>query len=464
MIYVGDVDHDNEKWKLFTYNDNDCKAFYKNHLNNINININNIYADYDINKQYLNFKESMIFSNEVIYSQLKKKKWSFIDIRDNKFYDVFDITMSYNETLLIYFWCNKEDPFIMTQFFYSMDFFYIFYPLKKEIVQISRAESGHSMFYSRLLNDIKKYNFNKNNIEIKNNILFFGFLNNINHNIWNEISGLYYFLENKNYHDNIDSIIIGPYDFFNIEIYLKNNFKFKIIKFEDIYGNLNHNISNIDLNYYPVFLYSFYIDKNIKYIFDEISNNHLNQINNNIKINNIIEISLALRTNRRILLNLKDFYIKLIKELFNHFNNYNLKINFVGDFININKESETYKNQNNIINDIINNLGHLNNIILNNFIGYNFYEIKNNIINSHLMFGPIGVSCLTVLSHIYNKKLIYHGPISMYQHHGIDNILGNNDTELIPPEYIINSVGDSYEINIDLTIEYIKQKLEQIIK
>jgi hypothetical protein len=463
MIYVGDVDHDNEKWKLFTYNDNDCKVFYKNHLNNININ--NIYGDYDNNKEHINFKESMIFSNEVVYSQLKKNKWSFIDIRDNKFYDVFNITMSYNETPLIYFWCKKEDPFIMTQFFFLMDFFYIFYPLKKEIVQISRAAAGHNMFYSRLLNDIKKYDFNKNNIEIKNNILFYGFLYNFTHNLWNEISGLYYFLENKEYHDNIDSIMIGPYDFFNIEIYLKNNFNFKIIKFEDIYGKLNHNISNIDLNYYPVFLNSFYIDKKIKNIFDEISNNYLSKIENNIKTNNIIEISLALRTNSRILLNLKDFFIKLIKELINHFNNYNLKINFVGDCINVSKDSDVYKIQNNIVNDIILNLGYLNNnIILNNLIGYNFYEIKNNIINSTLMISPLGTNCLNNLSHIYNNELIYYCPKSMYQYIDIDRVLGNNETETIPVENITNSVGDSFEININLTIEYIKQKLEKIIK
>ena len=464
MIYVGDVDHDNEKWKLFTYNDNDCKAFYKNHLNNININIHNIYGDYDNIKNDINFKESMIFCNEVIYSQLKKNKWSFIDIRDDKLYDVFNVTMSFNETLLIYFWCKKEDPFVIAQFFY-MDFFYIFYPLKKEIIQISKAAAGHNMFINLLLNYIKNNNFNKNNIEIKNNILCYGFLNNFTHNLWNEISGLYYFLENKEYHDNIESIMIGPYDFFNIEIYLKNHFNFKIIKFEDIYGKLNNIMKQVDCNYYPVCLNSFYIDKNIRYIFDEISNNYLNQINNNIKINNIIEISLGFRTNSRVLINLKDFFIKLIKELFNHFNNYNLKINFVGDCMNISKDSDTYKNQNNIVNDIIYNLGDLkNNIILNNLIGYNFYEIKNNIINSTLMISPLGTNCLNNLSHIYNNELIYYCPKSMYGHIAIDKTLGNNKTETIPIEYITNSIGDSFEINIDLTINYIKKKLEEIIK
>jgi hypothetical protein len=452
---VENLNINNENWKLYSIsNDDSLRYFQTSNKNNINEN------DLHLPHATINNCDYINLSNKIIYSILNDEKIQFLNIYDNLFYDVYNIVFYYKDAPIIFYYCNKDDPYVLIQTSSYMDFVYIFYINKKEGFTISNSTSGFQYY----LNEIKYVLTNFNMIlhtEIKfNKFLFFGFNNNIGHYLWNEISGLFYFLNNKEYHNKIDGIVIGQYDFFNIESYLKNNYNFNIIKFNELFNSNACYNSIINLNnIFPVFLNSFYIDKEVRHIIDFNMNDH--EIYEEQK--NILEISIDIRTNRRYLMNQVFFYTKIIKNIVHDYENYTIKINFLGCFETknyiINDKNEEYIEQNEIVNNIINHFKKDKNIYFKNFIGKNILYTKNNVINSKLFIHSFGTSVSNLLNWIYNIKTICFGPFEAYDWTTIQyTVLQNYNTIIIPKEYILTNNGlNLLNDNKHCNPEFIKQ-------
>ena len=287
---------------------------------------------------------------------------------------------------------------------------------------------------------------------------------NLGHHLWNEISGLYYFLQNNEYHNKIDGIIIGPYDSFNIESTLKQKYNFEILKFTDIFQECRYSGFKNLTNIFPIVLNSFYIDKNVKNLLD-------NTINDNCTINddkeNILEISIDIRTYRRYLINQDIFYTKLIQKLADQYKEYNLKINFLGCFqTNTNTIDKTtheeYIEQTKIVNNIIQNFKKNKNLTFKNLLGEYFLNIKNKTIKSKIFIATFGTSVSNLMNWIYNTKIIVFGPIESYKWSSIQfDTLQNYNGIFSPKEYTLtnNGLQEPFDIDFELYYEFLKNKI-----
>jgi hypothetical protein len=455
--FYTDFNFKNEIWKIYTINKDESLNYFntsnKNNVNETDLNL----PDTQVNNcNYINL------SNKILYSILDDDNMEFLNVLDNKFYNVYNIYFNYRDSAVILYYCNENDPFIVVQTSVYMDFHHIFYPSKKEIMQISDS-SGYGTYYiADVINTIKFVNNITTPITPVTNYkkyLFFGFNMNLGHHLWNEVSALFYFLKNKKYHNKIEGIIMGPYDSFNLQKFLKNNYGFNILKFTDLFDNCRHfhfkNLTNI----FPIFLNSFYIDENIKKLINYIDDE------------NILEISIDIRTFRRHLINQDIFYTKLIQNLLDHYNEYKIKINFLGCFQTHSnmidkKNNSEFIEQNKIVNTIIQNFYENSNIVCKNFIGESFNIIKNEVIKSKLFISTAGTSISNLLNWIYNTKQIYFGPIESYNWLFIQfNILKNNDLIVVPKEYIItdNGLQEPFDIDFPLFYDFLKKQLDDSI-
>jgi len=185
---------------------------------------------------------------------------------------------------------------------------------------------------------------------------------------------------------------------------------------------------------------------------------------------NILEISIDIRTNRRYLMNQVFFYTKLIKNIVHDYENYTIKINFLGCFETknyiINDKNKEYIEQNKIVNNIINHFKKDKNIYFKNFIGKNILYTKNNVINSKLFIHSFGTSVSNLLNWIYNIKTICIGPHEAYDWTTIQyTILQNYNTIIIPKEYILthNGLQNPFDINFDQYYDFFKNELNKLL-
>jgi hypothetical protein len=459
----------------FNTNDFNCKMYRidreeslkyfntsnKNNVTNKELNLPETEVE---NCNYINL------SNKIIYSIIKDECIEFLNVYDNKFYKVYNIFFNTAYAPIILYYCNKNDPFIVAQTSAYMDFHYVYYVNKREIIEISPVKVGPEYFLTEMVKTIKYANSIINpNLHINNfkKYLFFGFTMNVGHHLWNEVSALYYFLENKDYHDKIHGIIIGPSDPFNIEHILKTKYtNFNVMKFTDIFGSCDRDHYKNLNDIFPVFLNNFFIDKNIKNL---LGDNNI--ITNDIINNNVLEISIDIRTSRRYLMNQDTFYTNLIKKMLEDYKNHTIKINFLGHFqtnsniIDINTNEECIA-QNKIVCNIIQNFNEYTNIIFNNFIGDHFSSIKNNTIKSKIFLATFGTSASNLLNWIYNVKIIIVGPVEAYDwlviHH---DVLKNYDVICSPKEYTLtnNGLQEPFNIDFDLYYEFFKNKLNELL-
>jgi hypothetical protein len=447
--FVSDYTYKNEIWKIYTLNEDDSiKYFNISNKNNVDEKELNILETKLNNCNYMNL------SNKIVYSNMNDDCITFLNVYDNKFYKVYNVFFNYRDCPIILNYCNENDPFIVVQTSSYMDFQYIFYINKKEIIQISKSTASHEYYFSDIISTINFVKNNTSNIKPISNYkkyLFFGFNMNLGHHLWNEISGLYYFLENNECHNKIDGIIIGPYDSFNIENTLKQKYNFNILKFTDIFQECRHNYFKNLTNIFPIVLNSFYIDKNVKNLID----------------NNILEISIDIRTYRRYLINQDIFYTKLIQNLLEDYKEYNLKINFLGCFqTNTNTIDKTtheeYIEQTKIVNNIIENFNENKNLIFKNLIGEYFFTIKNETIKSKLFIATFGTSVSNLINWIYNKKIVVFGPVEAYEWSNIQfKTLQNYNAIFSPKEYTLtnNGLQEPFDIDFDLYYDFLKNEL-----
>jgi hypothetical protein len=336
-----------------------------------------------------------------------------------------------------------------------MDFYYFGRIKIKALVEISYSTSGNNfqltviennlnIIYSIGLNTKKPVVFNKT-------ILFFGFIGNPGHHLWNEISGLFYFLNEKNNINLIDSIAIGKYDIFNIKKYLTDTYNIKTI-------NYNEDNYPVFLNIYPVFFNSIFIDnvttKPLKCFMNIVIPY---SISNNLKN---LQIVLDIRTNCRIILNIIELYIFTIKTLYLEIpSQYKLNIVFTGRFLtNLNNidltNDKEINDQNLIVNKIITNFTNTN-IIFDNLIGKPFENIINHIHNADLMIVIFGTSAPNLVNWICNTKTIgFVQPFNYSVYNGIQNICIKNDTCIAIPANCFKGIDKNLNCIIDLTNFY----------
>jgi hypothetical protein len=159
---------------------------------------------------------------------------------------------------------------------------------------------------------LEYYNNNINNIKTSNNVSYMiGFQSNIGHTYWNDISG-FNFLREMDILKYIDTFIIGPYDYYNISDYLKNN-NFKIIKTNDI-----TKINNVLNNNLLVKYNDWYMSESLKNFvvsinpFNDI--NELNQITY-VKNNYYPILTFNLRAVYRNIHNQEEYFSNIINNL-----------------------------------------------------------------------------------------------------------------------------------------------------
>jgi hypothetical protein len=386
----------------------------------------------------------ILYTNEIIYNIITHNKTSFISILDNKEYDIFQVNQFYNQDCnTVMFWCNKNDPFCIVQCSSYMDFFYFIHLNTKKIVQINNSTGGHVKYLDNIINNIN-INSGTINVSVVKKYLYIGFNSNIGHHLWNEISGIYYFLSNPELIDKIDGIIIGPYDAFNIYSYLVENYNKKL---EIIKQQANHTLNT--LPHIPLYLNTFYINKNISKLFK-------NDIIDNAQKYDI-ELTFDIRTIYRILLNIKELIVYSVNNLLTQYPTKKIKINFTGRFItetqdiNLNTDKE-YLDQIRLVTEIIKSLPQTENIIYNNMIGQHLYTIFDNIKNSNLCICTAGTSSINLINWIYRKKLLCGGPKYCYNWKHIQyTVLDNNEGIYIPLEYITthgDNVHSDYSVDI----------------
>jgi hypothetical protein len=190
--------------------------------------------------------------------------------------------------------------------------------------------------------------------------------------------------------------------------------------------------------------------------------------------NDLIEICIGLRTNRRVLKNQDIFYTKFIENIIKHYSNHKIKIYFSGIFSSqsneVNNDDIELVDGNIIFNNILENIKNKNllneNLEIINLIGRSFENIKDVVKNVILMIGTMGTSIPNLLNWIYNKKCIMIGPKECYGWSLIYfDALQNYNTLLAPVECVIFSNGqhEIFDINVDLFTTFFISELNKLI-
>ncbi len=450
LIYNKVIELNNIQFKCFKISSEDSVDYFNNNNIHKKWKKHNDLNDCIPNCEYINL------SNSITYDNIVKTTPQYISILDNKLYDVYNTSFSYTDAPIVMFWCNIDDPFCVIQLSSYMDFFYIIYINKKLIIEINYSTAGHEYYLLNILNILF---FNNNTISSNNGLIkkyiFVGFNLNVGHYLWNELSGLSFFLEDSTYHDLIDGIVIGPNDHFNIKDYLTKTYNFNLLSFQDIYGKVYYNCYK-ELNCIPLFINSFYINNNVKKMFtieQRRSNN-----------TNVIELCFDLRTFRRCLINQDLFYKFIIEHLLNDpdFTNYTFIINIYGVFsTQIDENHKEIIDQNNLFNNI-SNYSTNNRITFNNLIGKPVNELIATFIHNKISLTTIGTSISNICNWIYNVKCITFGPKESYVWKNIHHtILKKYNFIYLPIEYITESNGLQNNFNIDYikTYNFFKSEL-----
>lgn len=255
--------------------------------------------------------------------------------------------------------------------------------------------------------------YNNNTILESNKVSYMiGFVPNIGHTYWNDISG-FNFLREMNLLEYIDTFIIGPYDYYNVGNYLKNN-NFKIIKTNDITK------VNVLLNNNLLVKYSdWYMSESLKEFVVNINPfndvNELNQITY-VKNNYYPIITFNLRAVYRNIHNQEEYFSNIINNLLVIYPK--LYIIFDGFTINSNVNLDLYGSEG--VKSDLNKLNTSYNAVVNKIISMinkkNYTSLIGSSVNrvfKWLDISTYGLMQLGAGSYLYtwimNKKALYIG-------------------------------------------------------
>ncbi len=391
----------------------------------------------------ITYNDNITLSNNIIENIITSNIFKFNDI-DGIPYDIYNIYYDCTDAPIIIYLCNIDKPFGIVQLSVYMTIFYYIDFTNKNIIQLCDIDNGEITYYNRLLDILNIIDIKKTN-EIKSKYYMIGFNHNIGHHVWNELTGL-----NSMNESYIDGYVIGPYDFFNVKDYMKNNSKLMINDF---------GVNRIkELNYLPVFLNKTYIDRDIVKFIKPI----------NPIIHNHTIITISLKTMRRQLMNPFLFYIGVLNNLLNTFTYMNFKVYIIGSFKTniIGYNENEIRKQNIIANNIINSIKSGRMEIVN-MIGENIYDIFNHIYYSNIIISTIGTSVPNLLNWFYNKKIIILGPPESYGWLDANiNVIKNTSAIMPPKDYIVESNGlqGEFKININKFNQFINMHLRAALK
>ena len=445
--------YNNHNQRMENY-DNILDIDIENYFNNYNknfIELNDLYMYSSFTYNVHPNIKYILYSNNVVYYNLinnKKKNWELFDLIDNNKYEVYSIKFQPKTQTIIYYFNINNPSFLIQSWVYS-EFTYYGNVNNKKIISICNSTSGVKDSFS--INNSDIFNVN-NNIILKNkSYYFFGFVGNPGHHLWNEISGLVNFLNYPNNITNIDGIMFGPHDYFNIYEYIKNRHNIPVYLYTELYGDMNDTIINLDI--IPFFIPSFYIDQ--KYcikLFNTIYPDNIIP-----KTKNIIKIGIDIRVKSRTFRNCDDFYAKFINDIYNHYGDkYQIIIHFTGVFkLNTAVDGDEANNQNIIVNNIIKNID--SNIVVENLILKDFSYIKDTVFNNNLNIASFGTCAFNLLNWIYNVKIITYGLKNWYKM--VSDIqydcLHNYNASVLPVDYIIETDDvNTFDIKYDLFYTY----------
>lgn len=391
------VRHLKYNWKLYKFNKFISNNYFNNYEKHSELDfMQNLCNKFD-GTDVVNNVNNMLNANQIIYGNLKKQYWSFFDFIDNKEYTVFNIIMLSPHVFIFFF--NINNPCFLIQNYCYMDFFYFGRVKNKNLIQIANSSSGNELdlpIIENNLNFIYSVGVSNKIVTFSKKMFFFGMLSNVGHHLWNEISGLVHFINNKKNIDLIDGIIIGPYDFFNTEKYLNDICNIKTVK-------LNANKYPICLTIYPVLINSIILDNTCKKYVKEILNytpENITSLHAKKK-----QFVFDIRTFSRVLLNITETYIFIIDQIYKLIGDkYIINIVFTGRFltdlndINILIDTDIIS-QNKIVNEIISNFNNTN-IIFDNLIGKKIDKIINHIGNCDFMIMMFGTSAPNIINWI----------------------------------------------------------------
>ena len=403
---------------------------------------------------------------QVIYDSLLKTEKGFLCINDNKYYSPFLIMVCYiTDSPFIYYVCKKEEPFIIIQLTVYATFHW-YYEVKTGQFLRNEARSGEEHYNGGLQDQLKKVlkQLNTkspsplNSITIKNKYFYFGFNMNIGHHLWNEVSGLLYLINNEDLLKNISKIMIGPYDFFNIENILKN----KNITTEKWNGQRQQWAPLQNVDHIPIKPHGMYIPNDVTKLFN---------IPVNEKNKNEIILTIDIRGYRRALDNQGKWYSYLINKVHKTFPDKKIKLNICGHFISFHNDAKPnmteIKQQQDIVAKIIYNLYRDIDIQINNLIGSNILNCFEESSNSDLCLATLGTSISNLSNWIFKNKIIVYGPTACYTWNSIQNdIMNNKEGIFLPIEFIISEPNNqqcNYNLKYEEASDFIIKELQSII-
>ena len=404
-----------------------------------------------------NLKEINLTS-QVIYDSLLRTEKGFLCIKDNKYYSPFLIKWN-NETdsPFIFYVCKKEEPFIIIQgWVYATLHWY--YEVKTNMLIRNESRSGEerdTYIIKRCLADILKHlkNPSLDLITPKKRFYYFGFITNIGHHLWNEVSGILYLIHNEELLKNISKIIIGPCDFFGME---------KILKDKNISIDIWNKRYISFTDHIPIRTQGTHIPNNIIKLFD---------ISEQEKDTNEIVLSIDIRVGQRRLLKQSKWYSYVINRIHEMFPDKKIKLNIFGNFVSLHKGAQPnmaeIKQQQDITAKIIYNLYRDSDIQINNLIGSNILVCFEEARNSDLCLATLGTSISNLSNWIFKNKVIFTGPTSCYGWQGIQyDIMNNKEGIYAPIEYMISEPDNrniSYNLKYPEASDFIIKELQSII-
>jgi hypothetical protein len=311
-------------------------------------------------------------------------------------------------------------------------------------------------------------------VEIKT---FYGFSNNIGHQIFNDYTGLY-LLQKTNIFASTDKFIIGPHDCLNFKEYFNYYFPTKQCIIHDDITSYDNYIGRGVLYKYNYNLVSY---KTSKFIKSSIFYNNLLTISPSIKENIItlrkhpgLKLLIIIREGSRNLLDQKNQIVKLIDLIKKHFKHAKI---ILGGFVCDNKSKDTtpvgYFNQSYTdINDlymktsnyIVNNSIHKNDIININGLTFNESLLISNECNFGLYTHGSGATIGAWVCRIPGITFGFH---DMNRYKGMDPKICETSKDLLvyltDPNIITFDIKYdheyTYNMNMDKFAEYVKENI-----
>ena len=460
-----------QSWEIFKLDRDSCRRYFQSLIGE-----EKQLEDYGENVQGPTPKipdvVNIAYSRRILNHFIRTNKiFNFTDPKDNNSYPVLSWTITFTDTLTILYNCGH---FIVCQDTPYADFYFILYPEDHKILQITHSTNANiqKVLCAYSNPQLKCISSSTNAISEPKIFLFLGFIHNIGHCLWNELSALYYTITSDTFINNkhlFQRIILGPCDFFDYTSIIKRmlgDHGIPIIKIQDVsdlYSVLDSE-TNDQRTVLPLWVGCYRIPLGIESVlgFDFKENFCL------LSNRNHVTITIGIRTNSKCLLDTIDFYttiIQVINEWLKSFNK-TLSVKITGSFTsfccNTSCIEESISAQLDIFQQIQKRLP---NIEIESFIGYPLEQILEKVGYSDIMIAPIGTSVPNLANWIFRSDLIcLSSPQNKNWISGIQfecndnyNLTAISDPHIIECES--SSTHANFRVEIPIVIETIKKYL-----